>query len=122
MPTRNSLAELLEVMDQLHPSTPGGIAVRDEILRRLAAGETLPKPPPLAAIIRTMSRRDPDAPLTQNDLDRRRLKSCVDAWPYCYSGDYNPACCRFPKSCSPHGYIEAVEAGNLTDADLEPSP
>jgi hypothetical protein len=25
---------------------------------------------------------------------------CVERWPECHSGDYNPACCRFPKSCS----------------------
>jgi hypothetical protein len=29
-----------------------------------------------------------------------RLRSCVKAWPDCYSGGYDPACCRFPKSCS----------------------
>jgi hypothetical protein len=30
----------------------------------------------------------------------RRLRSCVEAWPDCEEGEYNPACCRFPKSCS----------------------
>lgn len=30
----------------------------------------------------------------------RRLKSCVEAWPDCAEGEYNPYCCRFPKSCS----------------------
>ena len=60
--------------------------------------------------------------LTENDIRERRLKSCVDQWPECNSGEYNPACCRFPKSCSPHGYIEAVLAGNLTEDDLEPLP
>jgi hypothetical protein len=39
----------------------------------------------------------------------RRLKSCVDNWPECHSGGYDPRCCRFPKSCSasifdPTGY------------------
>lgn len=29
-----------------------------------------------------------------------RLKSCVEEWPECSEGDYNPHCCRFPKSCS----------------------
>lgn len=29
-----------------------------------------------------------------------RDPSCVEKWPECYSGGYNPACCRFPKSCS----------------------
>ena len=31
---------------------------------------------------------------------RPRLQSCVERWPGCNEGDYNPKCCRFPKSCS----------------------
>lgn len=58
--------------------------------------------------------------ITEEDLESRRLSGCVEKWPACYSGGYNPACCRFPKSCSPHGRIEAVRAGNLTEDDLEP--
>ena len=30
----------------------------------------------------------------------RRLKSCVEVWPDCAEGEYNPYCCRYPKSCS----------------------
>ncbi len=30
----------------------------------------------------------------------RRLRACVEAWPDCYTGGYDPTCCRFPKSCS----------------------
>lgn len=30
----------------------------------------------------------------------RRLRSCVEQWPECEPDAYNPACCRFPKSCS----------------------
>lgn len=30
----------------------------------------------------------------------RRLKECVEAWPECAEGEYDPRCCRFPKSCS----------------------
>lgn len=30
----------------------------------------------------------------------RRLLSCIEQWPECHEGEYNPACCRFPKSCS----------------------
>ncbi len=26
--------------------------------------------------------------------------NCVEAWPDCVDGTYNPSCCRFPKSCS----------------------
>lgn len=29
-----------------------------------------------------------------------REPSCVENWPECYSGGYDPRCCRFPKSCS----------------------
>ena len=58
--------------------------------------------------------------LTEHDMDTRRLMSCIRAWPECRSGVYDPRCCRFPKSCSPYGYIEAVRAGNLTEEDLEP--
>lgn len=57
--------------------------------------------------------------LTEDDLRHRRLKHCVEQWSACESGEYNPACCRFPKSCSPHGRIEAVRVGNLTPDDLE---
>jgi len=30
----------------------------------------------------------------------RRHASCIEAWPDCWDGGYNPSCCRFPKSCS----------------------
>lgn len=62
------------------------------------------------------------AELTQEDLYQRRLKACVEKWPECESGYYDPRCCRFPKSCSPHGRIEAFQAGNLSEEDLEPPP
>lgn len=29
-----------------------------------------------------------------------RDPECVQAWPGCFSGGYDPRCCRFPKSCS----------------------
>lgn len=29
-----------------------------------------------------------------------RHPACVEVWPDCHNGDYDPACCRFPKSCS----------------------
>lgn len=47
----------------------------------------------------------------------RRLRACVEAWPECEEGQYNPACCRFPKSCSCTIYW-----ANVTEADLEPEP
>ena len=30
----------------------------------------------------------------------RRLKACIEAWPGCATSEYDPRCCRFPKSCS----------------------
>lgn len=47
---------------------------------------------------------------------KRRLRSCVEQWPECETGDYDPACCRFPKSCSATVYDD----DRVTDADLEP--
>lgn len=29
-----------------------------------------------------------------------RDRDCVERWPGCFSGGYDPRCCRFPKSCS----------------------
>ena len=29
-----------------------------------------------------------------------RERACVENWSGCESGEYNPRCCRFPKSCS----------------------
>lgn len=46
----------------------------------------------------------------------RRLRVCVDAWPECEEGAYDPRCCRFPKSCSCTVYDEA----QVSEADLEP--
>jgi hypothetical protein len=54
----------------------------------------------------------------------RRLKSCIEAWPDCVSGDYNPYCCRFPKSCS-CDIIHSDERLNdpeWCDKNLEPLP
>lgn len=30
----------------------------------------------------------------------RRSPECVKRWPECADGEYNPDCCRWPKSCS----------------------
>lgn len=29
-----------------------------------------------------------------------REPDCIENWPECSEGEYNPSCCRFPKSCS----------------------
>ena len=51
-------------------------------------------------------------------VPRRRLRACVEQWPECETGDYDPACCRFPKSCSATVYDDH----RVTDDDLEPVP
>jgi|SRR5579872_889201 len=40
---------------------------------------------------------------------RLRLQSCVDQWPECSSDEYNPNCCRFPKSCSCTTYSDDID-------------
>lgn len=43
------------------------------------------KPKPAPVYVAPADDRDPE---------------CVEAWPGCFSGGYDPRCCRFPKSCS----------------------
>ena len=45
----------------------------------------------------------------------RRLRECVERWPECIEGAYDPRCCRFPKSCSCTIYDEQ----SVTESDLE---
>ncbi len=47
----------------------------------------------------------------------RRLRACVEVWPDCHAGGYDPSCCRFPKSCSATVY----DPRRVTDDDLEPA-
>lgn len=47
----------------------------------------------------------------------RRLQSCVEAWPECATGEYDPRCCRFPKSCS----CTVYDPEHVSESDLEPS-
>jgi hypothetical protein len=48
----------------------------------------------------------------------RRFLSCVEAWPECVDGEYNPACCRFPKPCS----CAPSDPSEYPAARLEPTP
>jgi len=34
-----------------------------------------------------------------------RDPACVENWPECWSGGYDPRCCRFPKSCSCENHV-----------------
>lgn len=47
---------------------------------------------------------------------KRRLAGCVARWPEARTGEYDPRCCRFPKSCSADIYDERY----VRDYDLEP--
>ncbi len=47
---------------------------------------------------------------------KRRLKECVERWPDAQTCDYDPRCCRFPKSCSATVYDDE----HVTEDDLEP--
>jgi hypothetical protein len=42
------------------------------------------------------------------DPQRPRLAACVVSWPECQDGEYNPACCRFPKACSCQTYNDST--------------
>jgi len=42
----------------------------------------------------------PYAALSPGFIVPRRHDACVERWPECVSGEYDPRCCRFPKSCS----------------------
>lgn len=63
------------------------------------------------------SRRLPEPEITEEARPKPKLKlvderhaACVAEWPECSSGDYDPRCCRFPKSCSA-GSFRWVSAG-----------
>lgn len=51
----------------------------------------------------------------------RRLKSCVEDWPEAQSGEYNPSCCRFPKSCSADSVLNRVYTASMLE-DPAPEP
>lgn len=51
-------------------------------------------------------------------MSTRRLRACVERWPECETGEYNPACCRFPKSCS----CDIYDPEYVTEDDFEPAP
>lgn len=45
-----------------------------------------------------------------------RLRACVEVWPECAEGEFDPRCCRFPKSCS----CDVYDGKHVTVKDLEP--
>lgn len=62
-------------------------------------------------------RRPTPEQLAELPRPERRLKACVENWPGALiDGDYDPHCCRWPKSCSANVYDEQ----HVTDDALEP--
>lgn len=91
------------------------------VLSRIAMG-TAGDPSVAADKALTESRRRSDDLAAQPPAPARRprLKGCVEAWPGCADGEYNPACCRFPKSCSCASYDDQV-APEILEEVQEPS-
>lgn len=57
----------------------------------------------------------------------RRLRECVERWPECSTGAFDPRCCRFPKSCSATVYGDGTDESLLETArweaeKLDPGP
>ncbi len=50
--------------------------------------------------IKQKSRKKAVAPPSIDQAVDRRRPECIANWPDCEEGEYNPSCCRFPKSCS----------------------
>lgn len=65
------------------------------------------------ALQRLAARIREDDPISEPP--RRRLRICVERWPACATSEYDPACCRFPKSCS----ADIYDDDRVSDDDLE---
>jgi hypothetical protein len=55
-------------------------------------------------------------------ISTRRLRSCVEQWPECDDGLYNPRCCRFPKSCSATIYSDDIDESLLEPVVISTRP
>ena len=48
-----------------------------------------------------LQERDAEIERLRADLAQCQTRfDCLEHWPNAYAGDYDPNCCRFPKSCS----------------------
>lgn len=52
----------------------------------------------------------------------RRDSRCVAEWSACSDGEYNPHCCRWPKSCSATSVPNRVYAAGILEPASEPVP
>lgn len=57
-------------------------------------------PEALAQKLHELGYSKPSAPKAVAVIRDTRSEVCKDLWPECRSGEYDPRCCRFPKSCS----------------------
>lgn len=72
------------------------LAIHDTLLAKEAAQET-PRVDPSASQDECGAGEGGGAPTPSTRLS----PACVKRWPDCAPSEYNPSCCRFPKSCSP---------------------
>jgi hypothetical protein len=63
-----------------------------------------------ARIAREAAMRPTEARTDQRDAE------CIERWPDCWNGGYDPKCCRFPKSCSCGGEAPASNVTCPTEA------
>lgn len=47
-----------------------------------------------------VEKKDTTITVTRTHPGDDRDPLCIENWPDCYEGGYDPRCCRFPKSCS----------------------
>lgn len=56
-------------------------------------------------------------------MTTEKRTSCLEAWPECQNGSYNPACCRFPKSCSCEYVVKAdITPGAVSETYVTDEP
>lgn len=106
-----------DVLDEWGKETIAGFQVRDALEAALPhileAARRDPDINPLAV----KANPEPDlGVLPWDELEDTRSPECVKRWPECESGAYDPACCRFPKSCS-YGELEAGVTERLHGTD-----
>lgn len=56
--------------------------------------------------------------VTPRDFEESEVSSsptCQERWPECQAGEYDPRCCRFPKSCSARPADEPIATSVFTD-------
>ena len=83
----------------IDPPVPASDAEREETARELktVAEQFDQDTPEKRTLERAAALLRQPAPAAVPDT---RNPECVAVWPECCDGEYNPRCCRWPKSCS----------------------